>query len=94
MPHTAGLSSLLLVQSGTVCVNGHAVGEGQLVTLSREGSGLTLEALEGDARVLLLAGEPIDEPVVGHGPFVMNSRDEIRQAIADFNSGRFGNMPR
>ena len=46
------------------------------------------------ARVLLLAGEPIDEPVVGHGPFVMNSRDEIRQAITDFNSGRFGNMPR
>ena len=94
LPQPAGWSTLLLVQSGTVRVNGHAVGEGQLVTLSREGSGLTLEALEGDARVLLLAGEPIDEPVVGHGPFVMNSRDEIRQAIADFNSGRFGNMPR
>ena len=94
LPQPAGWSTLLLVQSGTVRVNGHAVGEGQLVTLSREGSGLTLEALEGDARVLLLAGEPIDEPVVGHGPFVMNSRDEIRQAIADFNSGRFGHMPR
>mgnify|MGYP000886752315 FL=1 len=94
LPQSAGWTTLLLVQTGTVRVNGHAVGEGQLVTLSREGSGLTLEALEGDARVLLLAGEPIDEPVVGHGPFVMNSRDEIRQAIADFNSGRFGNMPR
>ena len=94
LPQPAGWITLLLVQAGAVRVNGHAVSEGQLVTLSREGSGLTLEALEGDARVLLLAGEPIDEPVVGHGPFVMNSRDEIRQAIADFNSGRFGNMPR
>ena len=94
LPQLEGWTTLLLVQRGTVRVNGHAVGEGQLVTLSREGSGLTLEVLEGDTRVLLLAGEPIDEPVVGHGPFVMNSRDEIRQAIADFNSGRFGNMPR
>lgn len=94
LPQPAGWTTLLLVQAGTVRVNGHAVGEGRLVTLTREGSGLTLEALEGDARVLLLAGEPIDEPVVGYGPFVMNSRDEIRQAIADFNSGRFGNMPR
>ena len=47
----------------------------------------------GDATVLLLSGEPIDEPIVGHGPFVMNSQDEIRQAIADFNDGRFGRMP-
>jgi redox-sensitive bicupin YhaK (pirin superfamily) len=38
---------------------------------------------------LVLSGEPIDEPVVGYGPFVMNSESEIRQAIADFNSGRF-----
>ena len=94
LPQPAGWTTLLLVQAGSVRVNGHAVSEGRLVTLTREGSGLTLEALDGDARVLLLAGEPIDEPVVGHGPFVMNSRDEIRQAIADFNSGRFGNMPR
>ena len=94
LPQPAGWTTLLLVQRGTVRVIGQAVSDGRLVTLTREGSGLTLEALEGDARVLLLAGEPIDEPVVGHGPFVMNSRDEIRQAIADFNSGRFGNMPR
>lgn len=43
--------------------------------------------------MLLLSGEPIDEPIVGHGPFVMNRQDEIRQAITDFNDGRFGRMP-
>jgi len=47
-----------------------------------------LEA-EGEASLLLLSGEPIDEPIVGYGPFVMNSEAEIHQAIDDFNSGRF-----
>ena len=42
--------------------------------------------------MLLLNGQPLDEPVVGHGPFVMNSQAEIIQAIKDFNSGRFGQI--
>lgn len=44
---------------------------------------------DGEAILLVLTGEPIDEPVVGYGPFVMNSETEIRQAIDDFNSGKF-----
>jgi quercetin 2,3-dioxygenase len=63
-----------------------------VVVLDREGAGVTLEA-NNDAVVLLLAGEPIDEPIVGYGPFVMNSEAEIKQAIEDFNSGRFGGIP-
>jgi len=61
--------------------------EAQMVLLDHSDSDLTLEA-NNDA-VLLLSGEPIDEPIVGHGPFVMNTQDEIIQAITDFNSGHF-----
>ena len=62
------------------------------MTLSHDGGGLELQAAGKNVRLLLLAGEPIDEPVVGYGPFVMNSQAEIRQAIDDFNSGRFGQI--
>jgi len=87
-----GHTLALVVLHGTVLVNGATVArEGQLVHLDRAGSGVEIEA-NSDATVLWLSGEPIDEPVVGYGPFVMNSEDEIRQAVADFNGGRFGRM--
>lgn len=92
MPTRDGHTLALVVLHGTVLVNGSAVArEGQLVHLDRDGSGVEIEA-NTDASVLWLSGEPIDEPVVGHGPFVMNSEAEIVQAIDDFNSGRFGRM--
>jgi redox-sensitive bicupin YhaK (pirin superfamily) len=86
--HTVGV----VVLKGTVQVNGEAIArEAQLVLLDRTGGEITLEA-NGDASVLILSGEPIDEPVVMHGPFVMNTADEIRQAMKDFQSGRFGEI--
>jgi quercetin 2,3-dioxygenase len=87
-----GRTLALVVLKGTVLVNGSAVTrEAQMVTLARDGSEVTLEA-NTDATVLLLSGEPIDEPIVGYGPFVMNTQEEISQAIVDFNSGKFGRM--
>src|SRR5690606_37757111 len=80
----------VLVLSGTVEVNGHEiVREAQTVLLGRHGGGVTIEA-NGDAKLLVLTGEPIDEPVVAHGPFVMNTVGEIEQAMQDFQSGKFG----
>ncbi len=87
-----GWTAALVVLQGTVLVNGQSVArEGQLVVLDRSGSQFSVEA-NNDAVVLLISGEPIDEPIVGHGPFVMNSKQEILQAMDDFNSGRFGAM--
>ena len=92
LPQPDGWTTLLVVLGGTVQVNGDAVArESQMVILSREGSDVHIEA-NNDARVLLLAGQPIEEPIVGYGPFVMNSKQEIAQAIKDFNSGKFGQM--
>lgn len=92
LPQPDGWTTLLLVQEGAIKINGDAIARAsQLVMLSRDGVGLTIAA-EQNARVLLLAGQPIDEPIVGYGPFVMNSRQEIEQAIHDFNSGKFGQI--
>ena len=87
-----GHTTLLVVLKGRITVNGtqDAVAS-EIVSLSREG-GQALVETSGEASVLILTGEPINEPVVGYGPFVMNSEAEIHQAIADFNAGRFGAM--
>lgn len=88
----AGRNTALVVLKGTVQVNGQELArEGQLVLFEREGDQLSLES-NADAMVLLLSGEPIDEPIVGHGPFVMNTEQEIHQAFADFQSGQSGQM--
>ena len=88
----SGRTLALVVLKGTVLVNDTQVArEAQMVALAREGRVVTLEA-NSDATVLLLSGEPIDEPIVGHGPFVMNTQEEIGQAITDFKSGKFGHM--
>ncbi|WP_312835228.1 pirin family protein [Comamonas sp.] len=87
-----GWSTALAIVHGTVLVNGNDVArEAQLVVMAQEGRKLTLEA-NGDVALLLMSGEPIDEPIVGYGPFVMNSQQEIVQAVNDFNSGKFGSM--
>ncbi|NUT89253.1 pirin family protein [Pseudomonas corrugata] len=87
-----GRNTALVVLHGTVQANGRErIEAGQLALFDRAGDQLTLHA-NNDAVVLLLSGEPIDEPIVGHGPFVMNSEQEIHQAFNDFHSGRFGQM--
>ena len=84
-----GWSTLVVVLAGTVQINdGTTLGAAEMASLSTQGTQLILAAQE-DAKLLLLAGEPIAEPVVGYGPFVMNSEQQIAQAIDDFNRGHF-----
>lgn len=63
-----------------------------MVLLVYEGGDAVLEA-NSDASLVPLSGEPIDEPIVGHGPFVMNTIEKINEAIVDFNSGLSGRIP-
>ena len=92
-------SLALVVLRGTVLINeNEIVREGQLVQFERDdvgleniGTQLEIEA-NNDSVLLVLSGEPILEPVVGHGPFVMNSKAEILEAFEDFNNGSFGSM--
>ena len=87
-----GRNTALVVLRGTVKVNGKdVVAKGQLALFERDGSQVRLDATD-DAMLLILSGEPIDEPIVGHGPFVMNTDAEIHQAFTDFQSGKFGRM--
>jgi len=92
LPLPDGHTTTFLVLSGEVTVNGErdAV-EGDLAIFARTGDGITVKA-KTDAKLLVMDGEPIAEPVVGHGPFVMNSRAEIQQAFEDYQLGRMGEL--
>lgn len=88
----AGQTTLLVVRSGSLTINDESdVSCVSLISLSRDGAGITLTARE-DSAVLLLSGAPLNEPVVGSGPFVMNTAEEIREAYRDYQSGKMGRL--
>jgi redox-sensitive bicupin YhaK (pirin superfamily) len=87
----AGHTTLVIVQSGTVRVNEQQLSAVEMAMFDRAGSRVCLEAAT-PARMLFLTGQPIGEPIVGQGPFVMNTRTEIREAIQDYQAGRMGQL--
>jgi len=82
-------TTLLFALKGSVEINNSAtINDAELAFFERLGKTITLTALK-EATLLIMNGEPIDEPIAGYGPFVMNTQEEIRQAIEDFDVGRF-----
>lgn len=87
-----GFNSALFVLHGRVVVNGsRAVEEVEIAQFGQRGERVLLEAKQ-DATLLVLSGEPIAEPVARYGPFVMNTRDEIIQAVHDYQAGKMGHL--
>lgn len=86
-----GHSTMLFVRHGKVAVEGAVIGPADLVLLERDGTRIRLQAQEATS-LLLMGGEPIAEPIVASGPFVMNTEQEIRVAMMDYQSGRMGKM--
>ena len=86
----ANFNTAALVVEGSISVNGEKnVPTDHFILFKNEGENFIIEATE-DAVVLVISGEPLNEPIFAHGPFVMNSREEIIQAFEDFNTGKFG----
>lgn len=86
-----GHTTVLIAQSGSVIVNESPMKPVELALFDRNGELIKIVS-DTDSRVLILTGEPLGEPVVGQGPFVMNTREEIREAIQDYQSGKMGHL--
>ncbi|MCC5883601.1 MAG: pirin family protein [Halomonas sp.] len=91
LPVAPGRQVFLYVVEGDVTVGGEPAKPHHLIEVDRDGDCVVIEA-SSDARLLFGHGEVIDEPVYSHGPFVMNTREEIVQAIEDYQHGRFGGL--
>jgi len=92
-PLPTGHNAFAYVYAGSVDIGPadapRPVARGELAVLERDGDDVLLSAGAEPARLILVAGKPLDEPVVKYGPFVMNTQDQIVQAIRDYQSGRF-----
>ena len=84
-------NTIVIQLKGHSQTNGNQLREGEIAVFEREGRSLLIEA-EKDAHLLILNGEPIDEPIAAYGPFVMNTKAEIMQAIEDYNAGKMGQL--
>jgi quercetin 2,3-dioxygenase len=91
LPAPHDWSAALAILHGQVETDKGLAGDGSLIAYSHAGAGIELSASQ-DTHALFLSGEPIPEPIVGYGPFVMNTKVEITQAIEDFNRGQFGRL--
>jgi redox-sensitive bicupin YhaK (pirin superfamily) len=91
IPIPSGHTACLYVYEGAVSVRDTRIAERQLAILDQDPNANTVTLIPNQpSRILLIAGKPLHEPVVQYGPFVMNTQDEIQQAVRDYQEGRFG----
>jgi len=88
-----GQNSAVVLLKGNARLNGETAleGEARIAVLDPDGDSVTFETVE-DSTLLVLSGEPINEPVASYGPFVMNTEEELAQAVADYRSGKMGHL--
>ncbi|TWT52145.1 pirin family protein [Allorhodopirellula solitaria] len=86
-----GHTCVLIVQKGSATINGETAQAVELIQFERDGSSVKIES-ESTCRILALTGAPIGEPVAGQGPFVMNTREEIQQAMQEYQQGKMGHL--
>jgi hypothetical protein len=85
-------NAFVYVYRGTATVGDQAVPQQRMAILANQGDGVRVTAASGGARLLLMAGKPLNEPIAQYGPFVMNSQQEIFQAVEDFRAGRLATL--
>ena len=86
-----GTNTIVVQLKGESSFSEGALKQGDIAVFERDGTDVPLE-LEADSHLLILNGEPIDEPVASYGPFVMNTKEELIKAIDDFNAGKMGSL--
>lgn len=86
-----GDNAMIALFSGAIEIAGHKLAQAGLLMFTQTGESLDF-TVEQDAKMLVLCGKPLGEPIVAQGPFVMNTQEEIRQAIADFRAGKMGRL--
>ncbi|MGH2564949.1 MAG: pirin-like C-terminal cupin domain-containing protein, partial [Ginsengibacter sp.] len=82
-------NTAVLVVEGNVEINGQKAGEHNFILFKNEGEAITINAKEKSV-LLLLSGEPINEPIAQYGPFVMNTQQELQETFREYQEGKFG----
>jgi len=87
----SNFNCLIYVLDGNAQINGQEVSDKQMVIFNNDGNTIDFESKTA-TRAIVLSGEPINEPIVSYGPFVMNSQKEIMEAIRDYQAGKLGEL--
>ncbi len=91
LPVKENFNAMIYVLEGKLEINEQPVAHRNMVEFANDGDTIRLTSVE-NGKMLFLAGEPIDEPMVSYGPFVMNTEEEIEQAVLDYETGKMGNL--